>query len=341
MLTEACEDGVLDAVYAGTRDFGFGDAVISALEQDQPAARAGGDSPVAETGSADGSQAEVEDWLWLLHDDAAPAPDALAQLLAHLAVDPAIDITGPKLLLPQRRRRPQQLSEVGLSIAGSGRRELGLESGEIDQGQRDEPAPKLAVSSCGMLVRTRIWDELQGFDPAIPGLRDGLEFGWRAQLAGYRVVTTPAAEMVHRHVGRAGLRPSGFARSRPDKADRELGLVLVAAHARAATYPLFWLRLVLAQPGCAFSAICSGRRRVGPGTISGRWPGSCSTRAGCCGSGPGCVGSARPRRAETGSPRCGRPGGRGSERRSSRSAARSETAMRPSRAKPRPPLWTS
>ncbi len=230
ILTEAAADGVLDAVYRGEPDFGFGDAVLAALEQD---------------GQQDlGPRESAEDWLWLLQDDAAPAPDALSQLLAHLAVDPGIDVTGPKLLWPKRPRRPQQISEVGLSIAASGRRELGLEPGEIDQGQRDEPQDRLAVSSCGMLVRTRIWDELEGFDPAVPGLRDGLEFGWRARLAGYRVVTTPAAEMVHRHVGRAGLRPTGFAGRRPDKADRELGLVLVAAHARTAGYPLFWLRLV-------------------------------------------------------------------------------------------------
>lgn len=288
MLTEACQDGVLDAVYAGRRDFGFGDSVISALEQDHPVRAVSeprSTAPIDPTEPKDASTtgtaverirradqpAEVEDWLWLLHDDAAPAPDSLAQLLAHLAVDPAIDVTGPKLLWPKRRGRPQQLSEVGLSIAASGRRELDLESGEIDQGQRDDPTPRLAVSSCGMLVRTRIWDELEGFDPAIPGLRDGLEFGWRAALAGHRVVTTPAAEMVHRHVGRAGLRPSGFARRRPDRSDRELGLVLVAAHARAATYPLFWLRLILGSLLRAFAYLLGkapGRARDELGALT-------------------------------------------------------------------------
>ena len=29
-----------------------------------------------------------ERWLWLLHDDAVPAPDALYQLLAHVVTDP-------------------------------------------------------------------------------------------------------------------------------------------------------------------------------------------------------------------------------------------------------------
>ena len=65
--------------------------------------------------------------MWLLHDDAVPAPDALERLLAHVAVDRSIDITGPKLLLPKRRHGGQPISEVGVSISGTGRRELALD----------------------------------------------------------------------------------------------------------------------------------------------------------------------------------------------------------------------
>ena len=75
-----------------------------------------------------------------------------------------------------------------------------LDSGEIDQGQRDQPQARLGVSTCGMLVRTAVWTELDGLDPAIPVFRDGVEFGWRAHLNGYRVVTTPE---------RAGHPPAG------------------------------------------------------------------------------------------------------------------------------------
>lgn len=232
LLDDAIQRREIDAVYLGRHGYGFGDAIRTALAQDAAARPAG-----AATGP--------RDWLWLLHDDAAPAPEALAQLLGHVVSDPTIDITGPKLLRPRRRHRPYQLSDVGESISGSGRRHLGIDTGEIDQGQRDQPARRLAVSSCAMLVRRAVWDELGGFDPAIPGFRDGLEFGWRAQLGGYKVLTTPAAAVVHRQVGRAGLRPSGFSGTRPEKIDRELGMTLVAAHAPAARLPLVWARLVL------------------------------------------------------------------------------------------------
>ena len=97
--------------------------------------------------------ADESHWLWLLHDDAVPAPDALHRLLAHVITDRSIDITGPKLVLPKRRHGGQQISEIGVSISGTGRRELAIDSGEIDQGQRDQPRSRLGVSTCGMLVR--------------------------------------------------------------------------------------------------------------------------------------------------------------------------------------------
>ncbi|HEY9290326.1 MAG TPA: glycosyltransferase family 2 protein, partial [Microlunatus sp.] len=244
LLDDAIQRREIDAVYLGRHGFGYGDAIRSALTQDEAASLASFGHGSATAGS--------DDWLWLLHDDAAPAPEALAQLLGHVVTDPDIDITGPKLLRPRRRHRPYQISELGVSISGSGRRHLGLDAGEIDQGQRDQPVRRLGVSSCGMLVRRTVWDELGGFDPAIPGFRDGVEFGWRAQLAGRRVVTTPAASMVHRQVGRAGLRPSGTGGMHPDQADRELGMALIAAHASGPALPFVWLRLIF---GCIVHAV--------------------------------------------------------------------------------------
>ena len=232
LLQRAHEHGVLDAVYDGERGSGFGAAVSAALAADRKRAP-------AERGSDRGTR-----WLWLLHDDAVPAPDALRALLSHAVTDPGLDVTGPKLLRPRRRRTAPRLSEIGTSISGTGRRELMLEPGEIDQGQRDQPQERLGVSTCGMLLKADVFKDLKGFDPAVPTFRDGLEFGWRAHLRGYRVVTTPSARMSHRQVGHAGLRPAGAAGSRPDKVDRELGMVVVAGHASPARLPLVWLRLV-------------------------------------------------------------------------------------------------
>ncbi len=239
LLEQARDQGVIDAVYAGKKTFGFGTAVKSALRQD----RARDDQ---ESGATEQRAVAADDrhWLWLLHDDAVPAPDALYRLLAHVLTDRSIDITGPKLVLPKRRHGGQQISEVGVSISGTGRRELTIDTGEIDQGQRDQPKARLGVSTCGMLVRTAVWQDLDGLDPAVPVFRDGVEFGWRAHLNGYRVVTSPAALVIHRQVGRAGLRPRGLTGRRPGKVDRVLGMVVVAGHAPGKMLPLVWLRLV-------------------------------------------------------------------------------------------------
>jgi len=267
MLEQARAEGLVDAVYVGKKTYGFGQGVASALRQDR-AARTGStstgtfatgtfDTGTFDTGTFDTAAldsralarhpgwARDRRWLWLLHDDAVPAPDALYQLLAHVAVEQDIDVTGPKLLLPRRRQTSHQLSEVGVTISGTGRRDLLLDRGEIDQGQRDQPAERLGVSTCGMLVRTAVWRDLDGLDPAVPVFRDGVEFGWRAHLNGYRIVTTPDAEMTHRQVGRAGLRPRGVAGRRPGALDRLLGMVVVAGHAPARALPVVWLRLVV------------------------------------------------------------------------------------------------
>jgi GT2 family glycosyltransferase len=239
LLDLAHDDGVLDAVYDGRREFGFGAAVKAVLELDAANLQDDADTIGFRAVSAHDSR-----WLWLLHDDAVPAPDALYELLAHVTVDQSIDLTGPKLLLPRRRHGGQPISEVGVSISDTGRRELDLDLDEIDQGQRDEPQERLGVPTCGMLVRATVWEKLGGFDPTLPVFRDGVEFGWRAHLNGYRVVTTPRAQITHRQVGRAGLRPRGLTGRRPGTVDRLLGMLVVAGHAPSKMLPLVWLRLV-------------------------------------------------------------------------------------------------
>ncbi|MGI3782878.1 MAG: glycosyltransferase family 2 protein, partial [Janthinobacterium lividum] len=165
LLEKARTDGLLDAVYTGKKSLGFGQAVGSALRQDRAVLT--GSTETGATGLLDTAAlgehpgwTRDRRWLWLLHDDAVPAPDTLYRLLAHAAVEHDLDVTGPKLLLPRRRQTNHQLSEVGVTISGTGRRDLLLDRGEIDQGQRDQPAERLGVSTCGMLVRTAVWRDL-------------------------------------------------------------------------------------------------------------------------------------------------------------------------------------
>lgn len=134
------------------------------------------------------------DWIWLLHDDATVLPGTLAGLLDVATASEDIAVVGPKI-----REWPslKRLLEVGVSITNTGTRETGLEPGEPDAGQHDWPRDVLAVSSAGMLVRRDVWDELGGFDPALPMFFDDLDFGWRVARADYRIRTAPSAVIFH------------------------------------------------------------------------------------------------------------------------------------------------
>ncbi|KAA1422450.1 glycosyltransferase family 2 protein [Mumia zhuanghuii] len=182
---------------AGT---GFGDAVRIALDG-----------------------APQTEWVWLLHDDSAPGPDALAHLLDQATQSDEIGIAGPKL-----REWPslKRLLEVGVTVTGTGSRETGLERGEPDQGQHDRPHDVLAVSTAGMLVRRRVLDDLGGFDQQLPLFFDDLDLGWRAARRGYRVRVVPAAVVFHVEASATGVRQGSIAR-RPRRDLR-----------RAATYTL-------------------------------------------------------------------------------------------------------
>jgi len=146
---------------------------------------------------------EVDEWIWLLHDDSSPAPDALAALVAAAQEHPTADVLGPKLReWPSLRR----LLEVGVTISGTGRRETGLERGEYDQGQHDDVREVLAVNTAGMLVRRSVLEELGGLDEALPIFANDIDFGWRAARAGHTTLVVPQAVVFHAEAAHRGIR---------------------------------------------------------------------------------------------------------------------------------------
>jgi GT2 family glycosyltransferase len=116
-------------------------------------------SVVAELGEVEEGAIE---WLWLLHDDSAPAPNALAALIAAVVERPTVAIAGPKI---RGWHNQNFLLESGVSIAGNGARWTGLEIREYDQGQHDGIRDVLAVSTAGMFIRRDIFEELVDLIP--------------------------------------------------------------------------------------------------------------------------------------------------------------------------------
>ena len=104
------------------RTTGYGEAVGEALRH--PAAT----MEVPET--ADLPLDDRIEWIWLLHDDSAPAPTALQQLLAVADDNPHVGILGPKLRDWYDQR---MLLELGITMDAAGRRDTGIDRREFDQ----------------------------------------------------------------------------------------------------------------------------------------------------------------------------------------------------------------
>ncbi|MFJ8825809.1 glycosyltransferase [Streptomyces sp. NPDC102467] len=242
---------------------------------------------------------EPEQWLWLLHDDCAPEPDALTHLLrvveAEREAGSDVAIVGPKLRGWYDRR---QLLEVGVSIANSGRRWTGLDRREQDQGQHDHVRPVLSVSTAGMLIRRDVFEQLGGFDRRLPLMRDDVDLCWRAQAAGHRVVVAPEAVVRHAEASSRERRTVdcvGRTASSPHKVDKAGAVYTLLVNASGAQLPWILVRLVLGTllrtvaylvgkvPGQAFDEIAglmatllrpgrilAGRRERGKGPVDAK-----------------------------------------------------------------------
>lgn len=256
VLAEAVAAGTIDLLVDGEPGFGFADAVSAALRADEGTALP--DAPMAApdlpervdalgdpaTTGPDGAATGRRHWLWLLHDDLTATPDVLGRLLQHVAADDQVAVTGPTLLVPARGGAPRRLWQSTVSVSGTGRSVALAEPDEVAQGQLDRPERVLGLSTCGLLVRRDVYDELGGLAPETPVFLDGVELGWRATRAGHRVVTTPAALLMHRRVGRAGLRASSATGEHPAAVERALAMSLVAAHRHGVPAVLTGVRMV-------------------------------------------------------------------------------------------------
>ncbi len=211
---------VLSGLAASTRkvdaivavDTGSSDESVALVENVLGRAPVGLDprTPYAEAvrvGLASAAPAVEDEWIWLIHDDSNPAPDCL-ELLVEAAESASREVAA---FGPKQREWPslKRLLEVGVTLTGTGQRETGLERGEYDQGQHDEPHQVLAVNTAGMLVRRSVLESV-GLDPLLPVFGTDIDFGWRVARAGHATRVVPAAVMFHVEASRQGRRDSGL-----------------------------------------------------------------------------------------------------------------------------------
>ncbi|WP_327253032.1 glycosyltransferase [Streptomyces sp. NBC_01244] len=187
---------------------------------------------------------EPVQWLWLLHDDCAPEPDALAELLRVADENPEAAVIGPKL---RGWYDKKQLLEVGVTIARSGRRWTGLDRREQDQGQHDQIQPVLSVSSAGMLIRRDVYDALGGFDRRLPLMRDDVDLCWRVQSAGHTVLIAPDAVLRHAEASARERRTVdcvGRSAASPHRVDKAGAVYTMLANSPGRALPYVLLRIL-------------------------------------------------------------------------------------------------
>jgi GT2 family glycosyltransferase len=151
--------------------------------------------------------AQEADYLLILHDDAALAPDAVTRLVETAEGIHGLErvgVVGPKVV---DWDDPRVLREVGRSVDAFGHPYSPLQEDERDQGQYDRVLEVLFVSSSAMLVSREALQRTGRFDERYGGHHDDLDFCWRARVAGFRVLMTPLAKVRHRSASTRGERP--------------------------------------------------------------------------------------------------------------------------------------
>ena len=170
-------------------------AVCSALAETDPSETHASETHVSETDPGEASRqraASTVTHVWVLTSDSAAAPMTLARLLDAVRRSPSVGAAGPKLL---DWARPGALRSVGLQLTRSGRVIPAPAPGEPDQGQYDRRTDVLAVPATGMLVERGLLDELGGPERVFGDFGADVDFSWRAQQSGRRVVVVPRATL--------------------------------------------------------------------------------------------------------------------------------------------------
>jgi GT2 family glycosyltransferase len=217
-------------------------------------------------------------YLLFCHDDVAAAPDAV-RLLVEEAYRSNAGVIGPKIVDWDEHVR---IVSVGETIDKTGVVSPIVEPGELDQEQHDAVRDVFAVDGCFMLVRADLAVSLGGFEPKLWPHGEDIDFCWRAQIAGARVIVAPAARASHRAATRSGHRAGLTSLEHPaDRRDRARHRDEIRAHEVRhrvrmvlTNYSIGHLvrvvpQLVLVQLAELAYALVAGRRRVAAAIVGG------------------------------------------------------------------------
>lgn len=135
----------------------------------------------------------------LLNNDTEPEPDWLAELAKAVCAHPEAGSFASKLLLFEQRTKIHTTGDL-FGVDGIPRNRGVWEE---DQGQYDQTLSIFSACGGGSVFRKELWQALGGFDEDFWMYLEDVDFGFRAQLAGWGAVFVPTARLYH-HLSATG-----------------------------------------------------------------------------------------------------------------------------------------
>jgi O-antigen biosynthesis protein len=149
------------------------------------------------------------DLLLLMNNDVEAKSEGWLHALVELAQLPEVGVVGARLIFPDG-----VLQHAGVLLGARGIAEhifSGMPPGSAGYFLWDRVVrPYSAVTGACLMTRHSVFDELGGFDEALAVAFNDVDYCMRASDAGYRVLYTPHAELVHHESTSRGT--SGFGR---------------------------------------------------------------------------------------------------------------------------------
>ena len=140
------------------------------------------------------AMAAKADYVFLLNNDTAVAPDAIEKMVALAESDPTIGVVAPKMVLFDT---PEILNSVGLTCSWvGGSWDIGV--GRVDTPQWDRHEPVIGACGGACLIRTEALDKTGLLPEEFEIYLDDLDLCLRIWDAGYRILPCPEAVIRHK-----------------------------------------------------------------------------------------------------------------------------------------------
>jgi GT2 family glycosyltransferase len=140
------------------------------------------------------------DYYILLNSDVEVEPGWIEPVIDLMEKDAGIGACQPKLLMYNDKTSFEYAGAAGGWIDMFGypfARGRIFDYCEIDEGQFDNTEPVFWASGAAMFVRAELYHALGGLDEYFFAHQEEIDFCWRLQLYGYKVMACPASKVYH------------------------------------------------------------------------------------------------------------------------------------------------